>query len=132
MFTTEKSLAQDTSNSSTYGATVVVIVSNKPNGASSDLDVVSQAAIEYLQQTTPSFHLISSNTTILAGNPARQIVFTSLSYATGKDLNEGLAVWTLKNDKAYIVLYRAGPGIDKFPLQLPVAKHMIDSFQITG
>ena len=82
MFTTEKSLAQDTSNSSTYGATVGVIVSNKPNCASSDLDVVSQAAIEYLQQTTPSFHLISSNSTVLAGNPARQIVFTSLSYGS--------------------------------------------------
>jgi hypothetical protein len=131
MFATEKSLPQNTSNTSTYGAAVSVIITNKPNGASSDLDVVSKAAIEYLQQTTPSFHLISSNTTTLAGNPARQIVFTSLSYATGKDLNEGLGVWTLKNDKSYIILYRAGPGIDKFSIQLPIVKHMIDSFQIT-
>jgi len=46
-------------------------------------------------------------------------------------LNKGMEIWTLKNGKVYIIVYRAGPGVDKFSLQLPVVKHMIDSFQIT-
>ncbi|HJT49369.1 MAG TPA: hypothetical protein VJ729_14385 [Nitrososphaeraceae archaeon] len=35
------------------------------------------------------------------------------------------------NGKAYIIVYRAGPGVDKLDVQLPIVKHMIDSFPIT-
>lgn len=117
-----------TNASSTSRAAVVVLIQNVPSNMS--LDVFSQGSIKNLQQTTPSFHLITSNTTTLASNPAHQIVFTSPP-PTGKELNKGMEIWTLKNGKAYIIVYRAGPGVDKFSLQLPVVKHMIDSFQIT-
>lgn len=117
-----------TNATSTPRVAVVVLVQNIPTNIS--LDAFSQGSIKNLQQATPSFHLITSNTTTLAGNSAHQIVFTSAS-AAGKYLNKGMEVWTLKNGKAYIVVYRAALGVDKFAIQLPVVKHMIDSFQIT-
>ena len=117
-----------TNTSSTSRAAVVVLIQNVPTNI--PLDIFSQGSIKNLQQTTPSFHLITSNTTTLASNPAHQIVFTSPP-PTGKELNKGMEIWTLKNGKAYIIVYRAGPGVDKFSTQLPVVKHMIDSFQIT-
>jgi hypothetical protein len=117
-----------TNASSTSRAAVVVLTQSVP--ADISLDVFSQGSIKNLQQTTPSFHLITSNSTTLSGNSAHQIVFTSPS-AAGKYLTKGMEVWTLKNGKAYIIVYRAGPGVDKFSVQLPIVKHMIDSFQIT-
>jgi opacity protein-like surface antigen len=114
--------------SSTSRAAVVVLVASIPRNT--HLDVFTQGSINNLQQGNPSFHLITSNTTTLASNPTHQIVFTSPS-STGKELNKGTEIWTLKNGKAYIIVYRAGPGVDKFLSHLPVIKHMIDSFQIT-
>jgi len=117
-----------TNASSTSRAAVVVLTENiLPNIS---LDIFTQGSIKNLQMI-PSFHLITSNTTTLASNPAHQIVFTSPPSA-GKALNKGMEIWTLKNSKAYIIVYRAGPGVDKFSIQLPVVKHMIDSFQITN
>jgi hypothetical protein len=117
-----------TNASSTSRAAVVVLIENIPTNI--PLDLFTQGSITNLQQGNPSFHLITSNTTTLASNPTHQIVFTSPS-AIGKYLNKGMELWTLKNGKAYIIVYRAGPGVDKFSVQLPVVKHMIDSFQIT-
>jgi hypothetical protein len=125
-FVTEKSLPQNAST--TYRASVLVSFRNIPKNMS--LDVFTQGNIKGIEQATPSFHLIASNSTTLAGNPAHQIVFTSQP-STGKELREAMVISTLKNSKAYIITYVAGPGVDKFPLQLPVVKHMIDSFQIT-
>jgi eukaryotic-like serine/threonine-protein kinase len=113
---------------STSRAAVVMLIENIPTNM--PLDVFSQGSIKNLQPATPSFHLITSNTTTLAGNSAHQIVFTSPS-ATEKYLTKGMEVWTLKNGKAYIIVYRVGPEVDKFSVQLPVVKHMINSFQIT-
>jgi hypothetical protein len=125
-FVTEKSLPQNAST--TYRASVLVSFRNIPKNMS--LDVFTQGNIKGIEQATPSFHLIASNSTTLAGNPAHQIVFTSQP-STGRELRMGMLTSTLKNGKAYIITYVAGPGVDKFPLQLPVVKHMIDSFRIT-
>src|SRR5689334_15751947 len=48
------------------------------------LDVFTQGNMKDMQQNTPSFHLITSNSTTLSGSPAHQIVFTSKS-TTGID-----------------------------------------------
>jgi hypothetical protein len=80
-----------TNASSTSRAAVVVLIQNIPTII--PLDVFSQGSIKNLQQTTPSFHLITSNSTTLAGNSAHQIIFTSPS-AAGKYLNKGMEVWT--------------------------------------
>jgi hypothetical protein len=74
-------------------ASVVAAVEGIPNNMT--LDTFTQGSIADLQKNAPSFQLITSNTTTLAGNnPAHEIVFTSLSSATGKNVNKGLEVWT--------------------------------------
>jgi serine/threonine-protein kinase len=65
--------------------------------------------------------ILESNSTALAGMPAREIVFT----------NEGLEtmqVWTIKDNRAYTITYIA-PEVN-FQNDLLVAQRMIESFQI--
>lgn len=112
----------------TNRAAVVVYIEKVPSGMF--LVNFTQRNIQYLHQSTPSFHLITSNLTSLAGSPAYQIVFTSLSN-TGHDFRKGMSIWTLKNDKAYIITYRAEPGLGSFTTQLPIVSYMIKSFQIS-
>ena len=112
----------------TNRAAVVVYIEKVPSGMF--LVNFTQRNIQYLHQSTPSFHLITSNLTSLAGSPAYQIVFTSLSN-TGHDFRKGMSIWTLKNDKAYIITYRAEPGLGSFTTQLPIVSHMVKSFQVS-
>lgn len=112
---------------STNRAAVVVDVEKVPSGMF--LVNFTQRNIQYLHQSTPSFHLITSNLTSLADSPAYQIIFTSLPN-TGHDFRKGMSIWTLKNDKAYIITYRAEPGLGSFTTQLPIVSHMVKSFEI--
>jgi hypothetical protein len=66
--------------------------------------------------------LLESNTTILADIPGYKIVFTNI---------EGLKtmqVWTIKDDKAYIITYVAQE--EDYEKELQIAQKMIDSFEI--
>jgi hypothetical protein len=68
-------------------------------------------------------NLLESNTTTLADIPGYKIVFTSI---------EGLKtmqVWTIKDDKAYIITYVAQE--EDYENDLQIAQKMIDSFEIT-
>jgi hypothetical protein len=67
--------------------------------------------------------LLESNTTTLAGIPGYEIVFTSLQGL------KTMQVWTIKNDKAYIISYVAQE--EDYEKELQVAQKMIDSFEIT-
>ncbi len=67
--------------------------------------------------------LLESNTTTLAGIPGYEIVFTSLQGL------KTMQVWTIKNEKAYIISYVAQE--EDYEKELQVAKKMIDSFEIT-
>ena len=67
--------------------------------------------------------LLESNTTTLAGIPGYEIVFTSLQGL------KTMQVWTIKNDKAYIITYVAQE--EDYEKELQVAQKMIDSFEIT-
>ena len=63
----------------------------------------------------------------LAGNPAHQIF---LDYSYDKNSKDATEMWTIKNDKIYIIEFVAQ---DKFyNLYLPVVNKMIDSFQIVN
>ena len=66
--------------------------------------------------------LLESNTTTLAGIPGYEIVFTSLQGL------KTMQVWTIKNDKAYIITYVAQE--EDYEKELQVAQKMIDSFEI--
>jgi hypothetical protein len=66
--------------------------------------------------------LLESNTTILSDIPGYKIVFTNI---------EGLKtmqVWTIKDDKAYIITYVAQE--EDYEKELQIAQKMIDSFEI--
>jgi eukaryotic-like serine/threonine-protein kinase len=112
----------------TNRAAVVVDIETVPSGMS--LDNFTQGNIQYLQQTTPGFNLITSNSTTLTGSPAHQVVFTAPSSTGGQGFGKGMGIWTLKNGKAYLITYRAEPGLGSFTAQFPIANHMIKSFQV--
>ena len=68
-------------------------------------------------------NLLESSTSTLANIPGYKIVFTNI---------EGLKtmqVWTIKDDKAYIITYVAKE--EDYEKDLQVAQKMIDSFEIT-
>jgi serine/threonine-protein kinase len=67
--------------------------------------------------------LLESNTTTLAGIPGYEIVFTSVQGL------KTMQVWTIKDDKAYIITYVAKE--EDYENDLQVAEKMIDSFEIT-
>jgi len=67
--------------------------------------------------------LLESNTTKLAGIPGYEIVFTSLQGL------KTMQVWTIKDDKAYIITYVAKE--EDYENDLQLAQKMIDSFEIT-
>ena len=67
--------------------------------------------------------LLESNTTTLAGIPGYKIVFTNMVGL------KTMQVWTIKDDKAYIITYVAKE--EDYENDLQVAEKMIDSFEIT-
>ncbi len=75
-----------------------------------------------------NFDLKSWNqNTTLAGNPAHQIF---LDYSYDKNSKDATEIWTIKDDKIYIIEFVAQ---DKYySLYLPVVNEIIDSFQITN
>src|SRR5919107_1919212 len=74
------------------------------------------------QINIPEENLLESSATTLAGIPGYKIVFTNI---------EGLKtmqVWTIKDDKAYIITYIAQE--EDYEKELQIAQKMIDSFEI--
>ena len=65
--------------------------------------------------------ILGSNSTALAGLPAREIVFTNMDLKT-------MQVWTVKDDRVYAISYIA-PEED-FQDDFQVAKRMAESFRI--
>ena len=64
---------------------------------------------------------MESNSTSLAGLPAREIVFTNMGLKT-------MQVWTIKDDKVYTISYIASE--EDFQNDLLIAKRMIESLQV--
>ena len=64
---------------------------------------------------------METNSTTLAGLPAREIVFTNVGLRT-------IQVWTIKDNRAYTITYVAEE--EDFQNDLDVANRMTESFQI--
>lgn len=77
----------------------------------------------------PGIKIIESNPTTLAGNPAHKIVFLPPTNNVPFKF-ETMLVWTVKNDKVYIVSYNAEAA--RYPTYLPIIQKMINSFEITN
>ena len=67
--------------------------------------------------------ILESSETTLAGNPAHRAIFTL------QNKTELLQIWTLKEDKAYIITYQA--NLNDYPKNLPTFQRMVESLQIT-
>ena len=68
-------------------------------------------------------NLLESNTTTLANIPGYKIVFTNVVGL------KTMQVWTIKDDKAYIITYVAKE--EDYENDLQIVQKMIDSFEIT-
>jgi eukaryotic-like serine/threonine-protein kinase len=69
--------------------------------------------------------IISSNPTTLAYRPAYQLIYT---VKDGENDLKNWRIWTLKGDKAYIIIYTA--TIDDYDKFVQTTEKMIQSFQI--
>jgi eukaryotic-like serine/threonine-protein kinase len=67
-------------------------------------------------------NLLESNTTTLSGIPGYKIVFTNVAGL------KTMQVWTIKDDKAYIITYVAKE--EDYEKDLQIVQKMIDSFEI--
>lgn len=72
------------------------------------------------------YNIIDFSPTTLAGNPAQKIVFTA---KLGSYDLKGLHVYTIKNNKIYIVGYMGQS--DRYSDFIGIVQQMIDSFEIT-
>lgn len=82
--------------------------------------------VSFLEGNNQS-RLIDHKHTTLSGLPAYEVVY--YAYTNDRTSKE-FDVWTLYGNDSYSLLYNAEPGY--FNQYLPLAKRMIDSFQITG
>jgi hypothetical protein len=74
------------------------------------------------------FKLLKSNSTLLAQEPADAIIYKYTESETGDPVRI-MDIWTVKDDKAYILTYGAEPS--DYDSYLPIAEKMISSFKFT-
>jgi hypothetical protein len=90
------------------------------------LNLYTNLTINNLRESEPGFRLLASNEISLAGiKPAHRIIFTS------DNMPNTMAVYAVKGDKAYVIDYIAGSEAT-YSNYLPIARKMIDSFQIVN
>jgi serine/threonine-protein kinase len=91
-------------------------------------DQFTDKRVSNLTQSHSHYNVVESTPTTLAGgNPAHKIVFTGTSIFD-KQTIKGLEIWTLKDDKAYVITSFAEP--DEYHKHLPAIQSMVDSFKI--
>jgi PsbP len=96
------------------------------------LNSLTKQNLVLANQTLPNFHLIASNATTFAGNPAHRIVysFTEPSMLTPSAFQfQSMNVWTIKEDKTYTLSY--SQPMEEYRTYLAVVQQMVDSFEIT-
>lgn len=87
----------------------------------------SNALKNDIQNNFTEANIINESTTILANKTASKLVFTIKSEENSL---KNLKVWTLKDDRAYIITYTA--TIDDYDKFVETAEKMINSFEIVG
>ncbi|QLE59332.1 serine/threonine-protein kinase [Nostoc sp. TCL26-01] len=89
------------------------------------LDESKDLFIKEIKNTLTDANVISTTTATMANKQAYQLVYTGKN---GDVSVKNLQIWTLKNDKAYVITYTANvEDYDKF---LPIAEKMIQSLEI--
>ena len=89
------------------------------------LEDFTNVQITGARQTYPSFTLYQSHSTTLAGNPAQQLVFSTIDDKQREA--KSMQVFTIKDNKSYHITYIAKP--ERYSEFLPIAQKMINSFE---
>jgi len=100
---------------------------NNNNSLDSQLLNIGNHRIGSIGISCPGFDIKSyDRNATLAGNPAYQINF-DYSYLDNNKM--AMEIWTIKDDKVYIIDYVANEQV--YGIALPVVQKMIESFEIT-
>jgi hypothetical protein len=119
--------------SDNYVNAAVLVKSDPLPSVTNTLQDMTEYKLKSYSVSTPDDKLIQSQGTSLAGLPAHMVVVQFLNVGNFLGLWEigklmALEEWTVKGDKSYSILYIT--PVKKFEQYLPVAQHMINSFQI--
>ena len=104
----------------------VSIEKHLPNNLTTPAAYIN-ASNRLLNSTFGVFNMTSLKSTTLSGLPAFERVINSTERAPGFDLRIG-QVFTIKNDKAYIITYAASPST--YNKYIPVVDELVKTFQI--
>ncbi|MGB3637025.1 MAG: hypothetical protein WBA39_05465 [Rivularia sp. (in: cyanobacteria)] len=96
---------------------------------------MNQSAYDFtkeINQRLSAAEIIETNSTTLAYKPAFKIIYTGKDQEQNLTLNlnlKNLQIWTLKANKAYIIIYTAEQeDYDKY---IPVVEEIIKTFEIS-
>ena len=111
-------------NSNTYPAGLGITVEHLKS-KNMPLSDITKIQIKNLTQNHSDFKLLESTEFRLAGIIANKIVFTATDNMNHE--RKAMQIWTLNEDKAYLITYKAEPG--QYSKYLPIIQKMVDSFQ---
>lgn len=119
-------LAGTEGNPSLYPTGLVVKVQHLTKIVS--LYQLTQAQMKNLTQNYPDFKLLESIGSKLAGTNAHEITFTAID--SHKQKRKAMQIWTINHKTAYLITYKADPGV--YSVYLPAIQKMVDSFKFTN
>ncbi|MBI2653140.1 hypothetical protein HYX00_06750 [Candidatus Woesearchaeota archaeon] len=90
------------------------------------LDEYAKRTLELQTEEFPDTTVIESSKTTLAGSPAKNLI---IAYKDGNFNVKAMYVWTIKNNKMYMIAYTAEQ--DRYNTLLETAQEMINSFEIS-
>ena len=90
------------------------------------LDEYTDLSLGQIEQFVTDAVILDSSAATLAGNPGHKAVYTGKQ---GQYDLQWMQVWTVKNDKAYVISYTA--EATEYSAVLATVQEMIESFEIT-
>jgi hypothetical protein len=107
----------------TFQENVNIVV--EPLSEPMTLDDYTELSINQLEQSIEDFQITEEASATLAGNPAYKIVFAGKMEQYSM---KWMQIWTIKDDKAYIITYTA--LLSQYPIFLGTVQHMVNSVEI--
>jgi eukaryotic-like serine/threonine-protein kinase len=92
---------------------------------SGTLEEFTNSSIQDINNNMSKFKIVKLSETSLANKAGKELVFTGI---VGENSLQNLQVFTLKGDKAYVIIYTAEK--DSYEKFLPTAEKMMKSFEI--
>jgi serine/threonine-protein kinase len=119
-----KFMSPKENDADTYTENLNLIVQDLPESRR-ELEQFTTFYLDEIKQYHQGFQIIAQDKKLLANQPANQVIYT----LTEEGINlKRLQIWTIKNNKAYIITYTADG--DKYTKYLSTIQTMINSFAI--